>query len=104
MPVPPIPSVAPALKFDPVSVTETLVPWVPLFGEIELSTGAPTGAVIVTVALPVAEGETVLAACTCTLPPDGGTDGAACHVYNTQNHAGHPYSNAHPVVLRGTTV
>jgi hypothetical protein len=59
-PVPLIPTVAPAWKLDPASVSETLVPCVPLFSAIELNPGA--GAVIVTVAVPIAEGETVLAA------------------------------------------
>jgi len=61
-PVPLTAIVVPGWKLDPTSVTATLVPCVPLFGEIEVSTGASGGEVIVTVAEPVADGETVLAA------------------------------------------
>ena len=60
--MPPIATVAPAWKLEPLRVTATLVPWVPLLGAIELSTGTAGGAVTVTVAVPMAEGDTVLAA------------------------------------------
>src|ERR1700674_5376064 len=41
MPVPLRPIVAPDAKFVPVSVTATAAPWMPLFGAIEVSVGAP---------------------------------------------------------------
>jgi hypothetical protein len=61
-PVPPIATVAPGRKLEPFKVTETFVPWVPVLGAIELRMGAAGGAVTVTVAVPTAEGETLLAA------------------------------------------
>ncbi len=61
-PVPLTATVVPGRKLDPASVTATLVPCVPPFGVIEVSTGAAGGDVTVTVAEPVADGETVLAA------------------------------------------
>ena len=74
-PAPEMATAAPGWKLAPVSVTATLEPCVPLLGAIELRTGAVGGAVTVTVAAPVAEGDAALAACTVT-GPDGGTAGA----------------------------
>src|SRR6202171_6292336 len=55
MPVPLRPIVAPDAKFVPVSVTATAAPWMPLFGAIEVSVGAPAFTVNVCVPLvPVA--------------------------------------------------
>ena len=59
-PEPPIAIVAPAMKPEPFSVTATLAPGGPLLGAIELRTGV--AAVTVTVAVPIAEGEMLLAA------------------------------------------
>ena len=68
--------VAPEMKFDPVSVIATVVPWLPEVGAIELSTGTGgAGATTVTDADPTAEGVAALDAVTVTLP-DGTTDGA----------------------------
>ena len=76
-PDPPIDTAAPDWKFAPVSVTDTFVPCVPLFGEIALSTGAAAaGALIVTVAEPTAVVVAVLVACTITVPPAGTAVGA----------------------------
>src|ERR1035441_2765328 len=75
-PAPRTTTVAPARNWDPPRVTETLVPCTPLLGAIELSTGGAGGAVTVTVAVPTAEGEAALAACTVTIAPVGGTAGA----------------------------
>lgn len=61
-PVPLTAIVVPGRKFEPASVTATLVPCIPPLGEIEVRTGATGGAVTVTVAEPIADGETVLAA------------------------------------------
>src|ERR1700682_2335916 len=51
MPVPLRPIVAPDAKFVPVSVTATAAPWMPLFGAIEVSVGAPAFTVNVCVPL-----------------------------------------------------
>src|ERR1700682_4759569 len=51
MPVPLRPIVAPDTKFVPVSVTATAAPWMPLFGAIEVSVGAPAFTVNVCVPL-----------------------------------------------------
>jgi hypothetical protein len=61
-PLPLMATAAPAWKLEPASVTETLVPCVPLLGVTELSTGAAGGEVTVTTAVPMAEGESTLAA------------------------------------------
>ena len=61
-PVPLIATVAPAWKLEPLRVTATFVPCVPLLGAMEVRTGAAGGEVMVTTAVPTAEGETVLAA------------------------------------------
>jgi len=76
IPVPLTPTVAPATKFDPVSVTATLVPCVPEFGAMEFNAGVWTGATTVTVAEPTAEGVAALDAVIVTLPPLGTTAGA----------------------------
>lgn len=74
-PLPLTATVAPLAKLDPVSVTATFVPCIPLFGEIELSAGGVTGVVTVTVDVPIAEGDATLAACTVTVP-EGAVAGA----------------------------
>src|SRR5215471_16324745 len=72
---------APVLKFVPVRVTCTAVFWLPLAGLIEVRVGFGGGGggggfTTVTVAVPTADGESTLVACTATLPPLGGTGGA----------------------------
>src|SRR5262249_39053988 len=70
-------TVAPDAKFEPVNVTATAVPCVPELGAIEVSVGAGgAGTVIVTLAVPTAEGASTLVACTVTVPPLGTNAGA----------------------------
>jgi hypothetical protein len=73
MPPPLTATFAPNAKFEPVSVTATLLPGAPEFDAIALNTGAV--GISVTVAVPTADGVAALDAVTVTLP-DGAVAGA----------------------------
>jgi hypothetical protein len=62
-PLPSIVRLAPELKFVPLIVTFRAVPRLPVFGDSVVNVGTVAGmAVIVTAAVPTAEGDTALAA------------------------------------------